>query len=373
MKVVVDLLFIIPGKNRGTQTYVDSLLAELALLKDVKLICLTNKANHSHYEKFGYNCYKTIVGGDSRFFRILYQQFVAPRIARRLGANILFCPGYLSPVFPRLPTVPVIHDMNYLDVPNSASFSTRKAYEMIIPRGSRAAAKVITVSHFSKERIVDLLGLNKEAVVVVHEGPLAIADTGRQIDWETLKRKYAISSECFLSVCSGAHHKNVERLVDGFLLMRDRTGADVNLVLVGHNLGEPVMEKLRHAAPDHGVIVTGFISDEEKVLFLKNSLAYLFPSLYEGFGLPALEAHSCGLPLAASRYGSLPEVCGDAALYFDAMDTTNIADAIETLYVDKALREKLTEAGYRNVQHFSWKRAAEETRDVFASILNAKK
>lgn len=373
MKVVVDLLFIIPGKNRGTQTYVDSLLAELTRLKGIEIICLTNKANHTYYEKFGYDCRRTAISGKNRVLRILYQQLFVSRIAQRLGADVLFCPGYLSPMFPRLPMVPVIHDMNYRDIPESIAFFNRKAYEVIVPRSSRAAAKVITVSHFSKERIVTLLGLNEEAVTVVHEGPLAVSTTGNQTDWETFRAKHAIESECFLSICSGALHKNVERLVDGFLLMREKTGANVNLVLVGHSLSESVMKKLEGTAADHGVVVTGFISDEEKVVLLKNSLAYIFPSLYEGFGLPALEAHSCGLPLAASRYGSLPEVCGDAALYFDAMDIRSIADAMQTLYTDKALREKLKEAGYRNVQRFCWKRAAEETRAVLTSVLDRKK
>ena len=112
------------------------------------------------------------------------------------------------------------------------------------------------------------------------------------------------------------------------------------------------------------MVATGFISEAEKIAFLRNGLAYFFPSLYEGFGLPALEAQSCGLPLAASRYGSLPEVCGQGAVYFDAMSVESIADTFLELRDDGELRDILIQAGFANIQRFSWQRAAQETRAI---------
>ena len=121
---------------------------------------------------------------------------------------------------------------------------------------------------------------------------------------------------------------------------------------------------LERAGLGDAVIATGFISHGEKIAFLRNSLAYFFPSLYEGFGLPALEAQSCGLPLAASRYGSLPEVCGPGALYFDALSVDSIAKAFLELRQDGELRARLVREGYANLARFSWRRAAQETLAV---------
>lgn len=364
MKIVIDLLFIVPCKNRGTQTYVDSLLAELTRLDGLELVCLTNKLNHAHYTGLGLNCHLTPVHGGRTITRVLYQQCFSSWLARRLGGDILFCPGYLSPMLPVLRTVPVLHDMNYKDIAGAVSTLMKLAYSIIVPIALRTATQVITVSHFSKTRIVELLGIRDEHISVVHEGPLAATVPANSPDWESLQKKYSLVADCFLSVSSGAPHKNIVRLVQGFLSMKKKTGSDVQLVMLGHSLSQEVEALLRDYGPSHGVVSTGYVPEAEKVAFFRHSLAYVFPSLYEGFGLPVLEAQSCGLPLAASRYASLPEVAGEGALYFDALDPQSIAQALEQLYLDSALRERLSAAGYENVAQFSWKRAAEETRAV---------
>ena len=113
MRVFVDLLFIVPGRNRGTQTYVDSLLIELDRISSVELVCVTNKLNHKHYTGLGLTCRRSCVHGGNRLLRLIYQQLCLPFLVRVQKADILFCPGYLSPILPVLPVVPVVHDMNY--------------------------------------------------------------------------------------------------------------------------------------------------------------------------------------------------------------------------------------------------------------------
>ena len=364
MKVIVDLLFIVPGRNRGTQTYVDSLLPELAALPDVDLVCITNRLNHRYYaEQLGLQCWAAPVAGSRRPFRVLYQQFLMSAAAKRLGGDVLFCPGYLSPAFPTLPTVVVLHDLNFRDIPQVVSATRRLLFNLLAPPAVRRASAVITISAFSKERIAGGLRGAGEKVAVVHYGPLANPEIAGA-DWPAVKAKYGVRGDYFLSVSSGDPHKNIQRLAQGFVAALRRSPGTEQLVLVGHRLDAELDAWLRREGFSDAVVATGFISEAEKIAFLRNGLAYFFPSLYEGFGLPALEAQSCGLPLAASRYGSLPEVCGQGAVYFDAMSVESIADTFLELRDDGELRDSLIQAGYDNVLRFSWRRAAQETLAV---------
>ncbi len=327
----------------------------------MELVCVTNARNHRYYaEDLGLPCHRAPVGGSNRPLRALYQQAVLSSTARRLGGDVLFCPGYLSPVAARLPTVVVMHDVNFRDIPQSVSASRRLLYNLIVPRAVRAAAAVITVSHFAKQRLRRALACDDGAIAVVHEGPPAHPQAPGA-DWAAVRRRYGIRGACFLSISSGAPHKNVPRLVQGFVQARRSSADGAQLALVGHELDAETRAYLEREGMRGAVAATGFVPQADKLAFLRNSRAFVFPSLYEGFGLPALEAQGCGLPLAASRCGSLPEVCGRGALYFDARSAPSIAGAFLQLDADAALRARLIRAGYANLSRFSWTRAAEET------------
>ena len=371
MRIVVDLLFVVPGRNRGTQTYVDSLLPELAALPGADLVCLTNGRNHRYYAvEVGLPCRATPVGGARRPLRVLYQQLLLCRAAKRLRGDALFCPGYLAPAFPTLPTAVALHDLNFRDIPETVPAGRRLLYNIVAPAAVRRAAAVITVSEFSKERIARGLGCAGDKIVVVPEGPLAEREA-TAADWPAVRAKYGVRGDYFLSISSGDRHKNIRRLAQGFVAAQRRAPGGEQLVLVGHRLDAELAAWLGREGFGEAVVATGYVSAAEKAAFLRNGLAYFFPSLYEGFGLPALEAQSCGLPLAASRYGSLPEVCGEGAVYFDAMSVASIADTFLKLRDDGGLRDSLIQAGYANIRRFSWRRAARETLAALRAVVEA--
>ena len=376
MNIIVDLLFIVPGKNRGTQTYVDSLLTALYDAADTNIMCLTNRSNHGYYnDSLGFQCHLTPVDGRNRLTRGIYQQTIMSFTARSAGGDVLFCPGYLSPIFSVLPTVVVLHDVNFRDIPKLVpsavqwAYNRRWAYNMIVPLAVRSASRVITASQFSKERIIAELDLPDDKVVVIHEGPLLNPGHTAENMWPAIKQKYSITGECFLSISSGLPQKNLNRLVHGFIEMKKKSRGHWQLALVGCELDDEIEAYLEREGYREDVVATGFVSDSEKAAFLNNSTAYVFPSLYEGFGLPALEAQSFGLPLAASRFGSLPEICGDGAIYFDALSIESIADTMLELSESEELRDNLIQAGYENVTRFSWQSAAKETLSVLRSAV----
>ena len=365
MKVLADLTFIVPGRNRGAETYVNALLAELRDLPGLDVACLTNRLNQSRYrDEMGLECHASGVHGGNRTTRFAYQQAASAFVARRTGADVLFCPGNLSPLFPSVPTVSVVHDMNFRDIPGSVPLGRRLVFGMSMPFAVRSAARLITPSQYSRRRIMDVLGVGGDKVVVVHEGPPAERDMLGADDWKVVSRKYGIRGDFFLSVSSGLPHKNIGGLLRGFVEMKKRHPGGQQLVLVGHGLSGELESYLDREAVRGDVVATGYVSDGEKWSFLKNALAYVFPSLYEGFGLPALEAQACGVPVAASRHGSLPEICGEGALYFDALSVESIAHALRELGRDAALREGLVRKGCDNLSRFSWRRAAMETGAV---------
>lgn len=369
MKVLADLTFIVPGRNRGTETYVNALLAELRGLPGLDVACLTNRLNQSRYrDEMGFECHASGVHGGNRTTRFAYQQAAAAFVAGRTGADVLFCPGNLSPIFPSVPTVSVVHDMNFRDIPGSVPLGRRLVYGMSMPFAVRSAARLITVSQYSRRRIMDVLKVGGEKVVVVHEGPPAERDMLGADDWKVVSRNYGIRGDFFLSVSSGLPHKNIGGLLRGFVEMKKRHPGGQQLVLAGHGLGGELESYLDRESVRGDVVATGYVSDGEKWSFLKNALAYVFPSLYEGFGLPALEAQACGVPVAASRHGSLPEICGEGALYFDALSAESIARALRELGRDAALRESLARKGCDNLSRFSWRRAAMETGAVLMGV-----
>ena len=363
MNVLVDLLFFVPGKNGGIEVFIDRLLPQLRSLPDTHVICLTNKLNHSYCrDEKRFQCYASPLDGGNRLTRLMYQQCMVGSIGKKVNADVIFCPGNLSPIFSALPTVAVIHDLNFLDIPGSMHWGVRFVYNMLIPRVVRASSKIVTGSQFSKTRILQKLDGASGKIAVVYQGPLA-GDIVAS-DWQSVKRKFAVRDNCFLSISSGLPHKNVGRLVRGFVAMKKKLPGDHQLVLVGHTLDFDIETYLRKEAVQDDVVATGFVSEAEKLSFLKNSLAYIFPSLYEGFGLPALEAQFCGLPLATSTFGSLPEVCGEGAVYFDATSIESIEKTLTLLSQNQVLRERLIRKGYENLRRFSWRRTAIELRQI---------
>lgn len=364
MKVLVDLTFIVPGRNGGIETYVNALLAELRGLPGLEIACLTNRLNQGRYrDEMGFECHASGLHGGNRTTRFAYQQ-AAAFVAERRGADVLFCPGNLAPLFSSVPTVPVIYDTNFRDIPGSVPWGRRLVFYMSMPFVVRSSTRIITVSQYSRRRIMEALKVGGDKVVVVHGGPPSERDLLGADDWRVVRRKYGVRGDFFLSVSSGLPHKNIGRLLRGFVEMKKRHSGNQQLVLVGHGLGGELESYLDRESVRGDVVATGYVSDEEKWSFLKNALAYVFPSLYEGFGLPVLEAQACRVPVAASRHGSLPEICGEGALYFDALSVESIARALRALGRDAALRQSVVRKGCANLSRFSWRRAALETGAV---------
>lgn len=247
------------------------------------------------------------------------------------------------------------HDITYVRHPESFSFAFRMLYSTLIPALARRSQAVITVSEFSKNELVGHLRVAPEKVHVVSN---AVDDRFGQADVSSgIRRPY------FLAVSSNSSHKNFEGLVEAYRRLPDR--ADVDLRIVG---GYSSTLRQKRISPPEGAVFMGRCTDDELIELYRGAMAFVFPSFYEGFGIPPLEAQACGTPVLASTGGAIPEVLRDSALYFDPADTNAITLGMSRLIRDADLRRDLSDSGSKNVSRFSWSASAAAVHQLLLSL-----
>jgi len=229
----------------------------------------------------------------------------------------------------------------------------------------KKASRIICVSEHTKEDALKMLGVSVDKVRVVYEGISEdIKPVTDQAALDNLKKKYNINEPYFLYTGAWRKHKNLANLIKAFNLYRNMHDTNSALVLAGKV--DPAYKEVTEAISEYGlaghVIMPGFIPDEELPTLYSAANAFIFPSLYEGFGLPPLEAMACGCPVAVSNVSSLPEICGNAAIYFEPEDPEKICEAMHKI-VEPETRKKMVEIGFQHAKTFSWS-------DMTTNILN---
>lgn len=272
---------------------------------------------------------------------------------RRLRSGVYFSPGFNGPIRAPIPFVFSIHDLIHLRFPEASSPVRRAYYRLIVLPASRRAFRVITGSEYSRGTILDWTGLPPERVVAVGYGVSG--------DFAPGGARYEPGYPYFLYVGRREPHKNIPRLVEGFAA--SRASAAIRLLFTGSP--ERRIEELAARHRVRGAIhFTGTLSDPDLAACYRGAVALAFPSLYEGFGLPIIEAMACGVPVLASNVTAIPEVAADAALLVDPTSTQAIAQALDRLADDSALRSTLGARGLARARRFSWDGVVGRIREV---------
>jgi glycosyltransferase involved in cell wall biosynthesis len=299
----------------------------------------------------------------------LGEQLRLPLAVRRARVDLFHAPHYVLPPLVPGRAVVTIHDCIHLRFPQYLPSRAAWLYaHMMIRVAARRATRILTVSEASKRDILHYTGVRDEKVVVVHNGIDARFTTAP--DEEALDRvrlRFDLSHPFVLYVGNVKPHKNLERLIDAFALARVGAPDDLKLVVIGDEISKyPGLRQSvhRHRLDKH-VRFFGFQPAATLVAFYRLARAFVFPSLYEGFGLPPLEAMANQTPVVTSNVSSLPEVVGDAALLVDPYDSQSIAEGIRRAVTDEPLRRELIARGQRRVQAFSWQEAATRTLQVY--------
>jgi glycosyltransferase involved in cell wall biosynthesis len=258
--------------------------------------------------------------------------------------------------------IATILDASVYAVPEAYSLPFRTWYRTLIPVLGRRARRVVTISEFSRTELQRYAGIPSARIAVIPASGEHIL--GMPADRSVLDRLRLRSNGYLLAVSSHSRHKNIAGVARAAALL---TGGNFEVVLAGG--GNSRVFSGTAAAGDGPLRCTGYVSDAELRALYEHAACFVYPSFYEGFGLPPLEAMTCGCPVVVSRVASLPEVCGDAALYCDPADPRDIARAVSEVVTDRALQDDLRRRGTERAASFSWRRSAQALLDIVDSMV----
>jgi glycosyltransferase involved in cell wall biosynthesis len=356
--IALNLLYLLPGKVGGTETYAAGLIRGLAeVAPQVRFLVLVNRAAAEWPlpATGGFTRMVCDVAGSSRARRYHFEQIRLPGVLRRAGVDVVHSLGYVSPLISHCPRVVSIHDLHYLAYGDRATWPRRKALALLVRASGRRADAILTMSEFSRGQVLEHLGVSSERVVVV-PGAGDCQPGSASGSWRPVETPY------LLAFGSSAPNKNLPRLLAAYSASRPAQ----RLVIVGH-----VPESVRQGGEEIGVVFTGYLEKEQMLSTLRQADFLIFPSTYEGFGLPVLEAMSAGVPVLCSTAAALPEVAGDAACYFDPLDVSDMAAKMRGLAESETQRRELIRRGKARAARYSWRSSASQTMAVYHRVAAA--
>jgi glycosyltransferase involved in cell wall biosynthesis len=368
MRIAIDARKL---RDFGIGTYIRNILSELTRLdQQNEYIVICQPADLGAGQSLGPN-FRMVA--DTALPYSIGEQIRIPACLSRERAQLVHEPHYVLPVATRCRSVVTIHDCIHLMFPQY--LPNRLAY--VYAKGAmwtatRKADRILTVSEASKRDILHFFDIPSEKVSVIYNAIdarfLGPADQTRM---DLVRQRYQLDHPFVLYVGNIKRHKNVERLIDAFARARTGGPADLRLIIIGDEISKyPGLRQAVHKHRlDKHVRFLGFQPHETLAAFYRLARAFVFPSLYEGFGLPPLEAMACGTPVVTSNVSSLPEVAGDAALLVDPYSADAIADGIHRAVTDESLRADLIDRGLARARTFSWAQSVAKIHRIYLEVL----
>lgn len=306
--------------------------------------------------------------------KLYLEQVGLPRAAQRAGVDLLHYPYFAAPLRSPVPTIVTVHDLIPVLLPEYRQSWAVRTYMSLVSLASRRAAMLITDSEASRSDLLQVLGVAPDRVVVIPLAPSAVyrpVDNPERI--ATVRQRYSLRGDYVIYLGSFERRKNVPTLLRAFARARQEPGFTARLALAGRvappgPLFPDVRQLARELGLEDAISWLGPIPDEDANALYNGALAFVFPSRYEGFGLPPLEAMAAGAPVICAHASSLPEVVGDAALTFDPDDVAGLATLLVRIAADSTLRQKLRADGRARAASFTWERTARETAQVYREV-----
>lgn len=316
--------------------------------------------NESHFSGFLYRCIMNMIP-------VPYSLFFGKK------SELTHFFNYIIPPFVHGKKVVTIHDMVVKAYPETVRFRTKHLLNTGMKKSMKRADVIITDSEFSKSEIEKYFPQYSHKVQVVYCG--VNSDKFYPVEdksvVEKVKRSLDIEGEYFLYLGTIEPRKNLERLIEAYSLLLKKDENVPRLVMAGGKgwLNSNIYQKVVELKLEKYVQFTKYIPDEDLCPLINGATAFVFPSIYEGFGMPPLEAMACGVPVVCSKEASLPEVVGDCAVMIDAYDPQSIADGMYRIYSDKALADELRVRGLQRAKEFTWHRFSEKLHGIYEAVL----
>ena len=369
MRVAIDARKL---HDFGIGTYVRNLLLHLARLdRETDYVVLCQHKDCQFVKKLGEN-FRAVAEWALPYS--IAEQFRVPMHLRRERVDLFHSPHYVLPPLTPCRSIVTIHDCIHLMfpqyLPNRLAYLYAKTFLHI---ASRRSNRILTVSESSKKDIVRLLNVPQEKVTVIYN---AIDERFRkepdeEAVWK-VRERYQLHDPFILYTGNIKPHKNLERLIDAFYRLRRNGLTHVRLLIIGDEISKyPNLRRAVHRYQLHKhVRFLGYVSNDLLAVLYRLADVFAFPSLYEGFGLPPLEAMAIGAPVVTSNVSSLPEVVGDAALLIDPLDPDSIADGLRRVLTDSSLREELRIKGFAQARKYSWDRSVSHVRKIYGEVVS---
>ncbi|MCP4536800.1 MAG: glycosyltransferase family 4 protein [Chloroflexi bacterium] len=300
--------------------------------------------------------------------RVLWEQLVQPWVLRRIDADLVHGPVFVGPLFASCPTVVTIHDLSFIRFPNLFRPANRLYLTALTRFSARRARRLIAVSAHAAAEAAQLLDVPSERIDVVYHGVDPVFRPISTDEVAAFRERQGIPEQFVLFLGTLEPRKNLVRLVEAFARIYDDK---TKLVLAGGKgwLYDTLFARVESLGLENAVIFPGYVASDDLPLWYNAATTLAYPSIYEGFGLPVLEAQACGTPVLTSNVSSLPEAAGDAALIVDPYDVEALAAGLNQMLTNEPLRRELRERGLAHASRFSWTRTAQETASVYRQVL----
>lgn len=371
MNIGVDIRTL-SFRRGGISQYTYNLLKNMLRIDSANTYYLFNY-NKSPYEwaNLSQNVKEIILRLPQRYgLRNIWENVLVPMAVRKCGIDVWFSPDFFVPRFLKIPRVVAVHDLIFMNFYNPRSNYSRKL-QASVARAIKHAVKIVVTSHYTLEDLNKAFALEKGKVAVI---PLAADERFHPIEKplvSTVLKRYEIDFSYLLFVGEISHRKNLSRLLMALrLLKQDGKISGRKLVIVGKKTTDTnqIMKEVLKLEVSEDVFFAGYVSDEDLPFIYNGADLFVFPSLYEGFGIPPLEAMQCQIPVVASRATSIPEVIGEGALLFDPHEPADIADKIDSVINARVDVNKLRERAKRQSEKFSWSLTAKQTIEIFNAL-----
>ena len=377
MRIGVDARVLLKPKT-GIGRYLRNLIANLLLIDEKnKYILFMDKKGDFDFS--APNCKERVIwllNLGKEWIRHLgspiWMNLYLPWGLKREHIDLLFCPNSISPIRRTCKKLLVIHDFYRILFPKLGdkfyTFYLRKTFLSEMEKVS----KIITVSHNSKKDVIESFNVPEDKIKTIHSGVESIFEpiNDRKLLNERLQKYDLVAKDFILYVGGLNYRKNVIRLINAYYELRKSKIVKHRLVIVG---GEKrpylyIEKVVKTLGLENDVILTGYVADEDLPYIYSKADLFVYPSLYEGFGFPPLEAMACGTPVVSSNVSSIPEITEDAAVLVNPNDTNAIAKGISEVLTNDDLRQSMIRRGLKRAKHFSWRNTAKETLDIFEEV-----
>lgn len=359
VRIAIDARMISPGSMHGIARYVFELLK-----------CLTSYSAGHHFfvivnpgsplQDLAWPEHIQLVEVLGSWIS-LRQQWELPRVLKVLNADLFHAPSFMAPLACPCRMIMTIHDLNHMVLPQFYTPIHQFYYQVFVRSCIRRSEYILTVSHFSKEEIVRNLNISSDKIFVTYNG---VSDSYHPMtnrdDLEYVRELYELPERFIFCLSNNKPHKNVHQLVRAYC----HSNITIPLVLACP-IDISILRMAQTYGKKHLIYFSKFIAEEHLPSVYSMTHLFVYPSTYEGFGLPPLEALSCGAPVVVARSSSLPEVVGDCAIFANPFDYQDIARALEIGVNDVELRDRLRAFGVNHAKRFSWESMTQQTLKIY--------